>query len=122
MVFGLQFLLNPAAYACSTFRIVTEDGHVFFVFNFELGGTPNTEVGFYPKDTTFTASAPEGRKPASWSSRYAVTGMAWFDQQMMVGGINEHGLAGANLNLPNYTQYQEVTEKDDGKVISAPLV
>ena len=36
----------------------------------------------------------------------------------LAGGINEHGLAGANLNLPNYTKYQDATEVDDGKIIA----
>ena len=104
---------------CSSFRVVTKDGHVFFVFNFELGAKPLTKVVFYPKGTEFLASAPNGRKAAHWSSKYAVTGMGWFDQPMIAGGVNEHGLACANLNLPNYTKYQTVGEKDDGSIIAA---
>ena len=110
-------LAQPAA--CSPFRIETDDGHNFFVFNFELGGTPGTNVLFYPQGTDFTGSAPDGRQPASWSSRYAVTGMGWFDQPMLAGGMNEHGLSAANLNFPNYTEYQEAGAQDDGKIIAA---
>ncbi|HSQ84285.1 MAG TPA: linear amide C-N hydrolase [Desulfobacterales bacterium] len=99
-VLSIFFIGNPAAHACSSFRVVTADGHVFFVFNFELGAKPATKVVFYPKNTDFSASAPEGRKGASWSSKYAVTGMGWFSQPMLAGGINEHGLACANLKRP----------------------
>ena len=65
-------------------RVLTEDGHNFFVFNFELGGPRDligTSVIYYPKGTEFVASAPEGRQPARWSSKFAVTGMGWFDQR-----------------------------------------
>lgn len=118
-VFSLFLFANPSADACTSFRVVTDDGHVFFVFNFEMGGDPETEVVFYPKGTDFTANAPEGRKAANWSSKYAVTGMGWFSQPMLAGGVNEHGLACANLNLPNYTRYQTAGDKDDGKIIAA---
>ena len=104
---------------CSSFRIKTSDGHVFFVFNFEAGGDNHTKVVFYPKGTDFSASAPEGRKAASWSSKYAVAGMGWYNQPMLGGGVNEHGLACANLNLPMFTEYQTADEKDDGKIIAA---
>ena len=113
--------ISQPALACSSFRVLTEDGHNFFVFNFELGGPRDligTSVIYYPKGTEFVGSAPEGRQPARWSSKFAVTGMGWFDQPMLAGGINEHGLAGANLNLPNYTKYQDATEVDDGKIIA----
>jgi choloylglycine hydrolase len=113
--------LAPPALACSSFRVLTEDGHNFFVFNFELGGPRDliaTNVVYYPKGSKFTGSAPEGRKPASWASKYAVVGMGWFDQPMLGGGTNEHGLSGANLNLPNYTKYQSTTKADDGNIIA----
>jgi len=115
----MQFLISTSVYACSSFRVVSEDKKVFFVFNFELGGTPGTNVTYYPKGTKFTANAPEGLKPASWHSKYAVVGMGWFNQPMLAGGMNEYGLSGANLNLPNYTKYQQVSEKDNGKIIAA---
>lgn len=38
---------------------------------------------------------------------------------MLAGGINEHGLACANLNLPNYTKYQAAGKEDDGRIIAA---
>lgn len=111
---------NPL-WACSSFRVLAEDGHNFFVFNFELGGPRElieTRVVYYPVGTDLTGSAPEEREPASWTSKYAVVGMGWFDQPMLAGGMNEHGLSGANLNLPNYTTYQDATEADDGNIIA----
>lgn len=116
---SMAIAFASASYACSSFRVVTEDGNVFFVFNFELGGSPDTRVVYYPTGSEFIASAPEGREPAAWTSKYAVSGMGWFNQPMLAGGINEHGLSGANLNLPNYTKYQEATAADDGKIIAA---
>jgi penicillin V acylase-like amidase (Ntn superfamily) len=115
----LSVAIPSASIACSSFRVVSEDGSVFFVFNFELGGSPSTRVLYYPAGTDFVASAPEGREPAAWTSKYAVSGMGWFDQPMLAGGINEHGLAAANLNLPNYTTYQDATAADDGKILAA---
>lgn len=117
---SLLAVSNPAA-ACSSFRVLTEDGNNFFVFNFELGGPRDlieTRVVYYPVGTDFKGTAPDDRKPANWSSKYAVVGMGWFDQPMLAGGMNEHGLSGANLNLPNYTKYQEASEADDGKIIA----
>lgn len=116
----MSAVANPA-FACSSFRVFTEDGHNFFVFNFELGGPRDliaTNVVYYPVGFSFTGTAPDNRQPANWSSKYAVVGMGWFDQPMLAGGINEHGLSGANLNLPNYTTYQEASESDDGNIIA----
>lgn len=121
MTIWISIALAGSAFACSSFRVLTEDGHNFFVFNFELGGPRDlieTNVVFYPEGSTFTADAPEGRQAAEWTSKYAVVGMGWFDQPMLAGGINEHGLSGANLNLPNFTDYQSVSEVDDGNIIA----
>ncbi|KYJ86767.1 linear amide C-N hydrolase [Sulfurovum riftiae] len=118
LAFAITLFVSSAS-ACSSFRISSEDGHHFFVFNFELGGKPGSEVVYYPRGTEFTANAPKGLKPAQWKSKYAVVGMDWFDQMMLVGGINEHGLAAANLNLPNYTEYQKASKEDNGKILAA---
>ncbi len=52
----MPFLVGSLAYACSSFRVVTEDDKVFFVFNFELGGTPGTKTVYYPAGSKFSAS------------------------------------------------------------------
>jgi choloylglycine hydrolase len=84
----------------------------------ESGYETNSEIVFYPRDKKFTASAPEGLEPASWESKHAVVGISLFNSQVVGGGINEHGLAAANLNLLS-SKYQNVTELDNGNIIGS---
>ena len=90
-------------------------GYEFFVFNFELDGDADVHVVFDPLDTRFEGNAPEGRTAKNWYSKYAAIGLAIrssVEESMM------HGLTGANLNLPNFTERQAVSKAYDMNVVA----
>lgn len=93
--------------ACTSIRIKTEDGLVFYARTMEGGVDFQSQVTIIPKGTAFQGTLPDNTsKGMKWTAKYGLVGMNAFGQPLLSDGINEMGLAVGNLLFPGYAQYE----------------
>jgi choloylglycine hydrolase len=110
----LSFLLAlaPAGDACTSIRIKTADGLVFYARTMEGGVDFQSKLIVIPKGTAYQGTLPDKTpKGLKWTVKYGVVGMNAFGQPLLTDGINEMGLAVGNLLFPGYAEYQPFEAK-----------
>lgn len=108
-VFLACFAFAPHVDACTSFRIKTADGAVIFVRSMEFGIDLHSTVAVVPRHHKFVGTAPEGKSGKIWETKYAFIGPnAGNDNNFIMDGMNEKGLAAALLFFPGYAKYQRV--------------
>jgi len=93
---GVVFNLSTAN-ACTTLIIKDNQGGVYQGRTMEFGdGLPQMYLNYYPVGSKFVANAPAGKKPLSYTAKYAVLeAVAQVDktrQMSALDGINSQGL------------------------------
>ena len=111
---GLALVLGlmQAADACTSIRIKTADGLVFYARTMEGGVDFQSKLTVIPKGVAFQGTLPDNTpKGLKWTGKYGLVGMNAFGQPLLSDGINEMGLAVGNLMFPGYAEYQPFDPK-----------
>ena len=119
-IFGVIFLFifTSVSYACTSLRVKTTDGYVFYARTLE-GVSFDSTISIIPKDTVFKGTLPDGaQKGLSWTTKYGMVGMNAFGLPMLIDGVNEKGLAVGNLMFPGFAEYQTFEARDSSKTIA----
>ena len=99
--------LMPCASACTSIRIKTADGLVFYARTMEGGELFHSSVSVIPKGTEYLGTLPDGTQAGlSWTTKYGMVGMNTFGLPAISDGINDAGLAAGNLEFPGFAGYQ----------------
>ncbi|RJR42621.1 MAG: linear amide C-N hydrolase [Deltaproteobacteria bacterium] len=99
--------LAQAPEACTSIRIKTADGLVFYARTMEGAMDFKSQVTIIAKGTAFQGTLPDNTpKGMKWTAKYGVAGMNAYGQPLLTDGINEMGLAVGNLMFPGYAEYQ----------------
>lgn len=102
-----------ASEACTSIRIKTADGLVFYARTFEGGVDFQNGLAVIPKGTAYQGTLPDNTsKGLKWTTKYGMVGMTAFKMPLFSDGLNEQGLVVANLMFPGYAQYESF---DPGK-------
>jgi choloylglycine hydrolase len=108
----LLLLLAQVADACTSIRIKTEDGLVFFARTFEGGVDFQNGLAVVPKGTVYHGTLPDNTpKGLTWTTKYGMVGMTAFNLPLFSDGLNEKGLVVANLMFPGYAGYESFDPK-----------
>jgi choloylglycine hydrolase len=93
--------------ACTSIRIKTEDGLVFYARTMEGAIDYQSQVTVVPKGTIYHGTLPDNTpKGLTWTVKYGLVGMNAFGSPLMTDGMNEMGLAVGNLFFPDYAEYE----------------
>ncbi len=104
---ALVLIITQAPEACTNIRIKTADGLVFCARTMEGAIDFQSQVTIIPKGTAFQGTLPDNTpKGMKWTAKYGVVGMNAFGQPLLTDGLNEMGLAAANLWFAGYAEYQ----------------
>jgi choloylglycine hydrolase len=110
---GLILGLAQTGDACTSIRIKTEDGLVFYARTFEGGVDFQNGLAVIPKGTVYQGTLPDNTpKGIKWTTKYGMVGMTAFKMPLFSDGLNEQGLVVANLMFPGYAGYESF---DPGK-------
>jgi choloylglycine hydrolase len=110
---ALALLLVQGADACTSIRLKTEDGLVFYARTFEGGVDFQNGLAVVPPGTVYHGTLPDNTsKGLTWTTKYGIVGMTAFKMPLFSDGLNEKGLVVANLMFPGYAQYESF---DPGK-------
>lgn len=103
----LALLSVQMADACTSIRIKTEDGLVFYARTMEGAIDYQSKVTVVPKGTIYHGTLPDNTpKGLTWTVKYGLVGMNAFGSPLMTDGLNEMGLAVGNLFFPDYAEYE----------------
>jgi choloylglycine hydrolase len=105
MVLAIGFM--PCASACTSLRVKTADGLVFYARTMEGGELFHSSVSVIPKGTEYLGTLPDGTQAGlAWTTRYGMVGMNTYGLPVITDGMNDVGLAAGNLMFPGYAGYQ----------------
>jgi choloylglycine hydrolase len=108
----LVLLLSQVADACTSIRIKTEDGLVFYARTLEYGASLQSAVIVVPKGTASQGTLPDNTpKGLRWTTKYGFVGMNAYGMPVVTDGINEQGLAVGMLLFPGYAEYEPFDPK-----------
>lgn len=106
-IMGISLGLIGQADACTSFRIKTTDGAVFYARTFESEIAGNTQITVIPKGTAYQGTLPDGSsKGLKWTAKYGFVGTNDFGPPLLSDGMNEKGLVVGQLLFPGYEGYQ----------------
>ena len=108
------------SYACTSIRINTTDGLVFYARTLE-GETDydSKTVAIVPKGTEYQGTLPDGsQKGMKWTVKYGFVGMSTLGLPLLIDGMNEKGLTAGNLFFPGFAGYQAFDPKLTSRTIA----
>ncbi|MCS0501509.1 choloylglycine hydrolase family protein [Ancylobacter mangrovi] len=99
-----------AANACTSFVLAAQDGSYVYGRTMEFSMPLHSQLMVIPRNHAFTGTGPDGTAGAglSWTSKYGAAGANALGLNILVDGMNEKGLGGGMLYLPNYAEFQDV--------------
>jgi choloylglycine hydrolase len=107
------------ALACTSVRISTTDGNVFYARTMEGDTTYGATISIVPAGTGYTGTLPDGKQGGlKWTAKYGFLGMNNATMPVITDGINEKGLVVGMLMFPGYAGYQEFKKEHAGKTIA----
>jgi choloylglycine hydrolase len=113
------FVYACEAGACTSFRISTTDGNVFYARTMEGDTTYGASISIVPAGTEYAGTLPDGKQEGlKWTSKYGFTGMNNATLPVITDGINEKGLVVGMLMFPGYAGYQEFKKENAQKTIA----
>ncbi len=109
----------PCAGACTSLRVKTTDGMVFYARTME-GETPfDSTVSVIPKGTEYRGILPDGTQEGlRWVTKYGMVGMNTFGLPAISDGMNDAGLAAGNLMFPGFAGYQTFDPAQSSRTIA----
>ena len=97
----------PCANACTSLRVKTADGLVFYARTMEGGEPFHSSVSVIPKGTEYQGTLTDGTQAGlAWTTKYGMVGMNTYGLPVISDGLNEAGLVAGNLMFPGYAGYQ----------------
>ncbi|MFU2210990.1 linear amide C-N hydrolase [Solidesulfovibrio sp. C21] len=120
VVVGLSLLLAvPPVSACTSIRIKTTDGKVFYARTMEYAQQLHSGVITIPKDTPMAGILPDGSLGGlKWKSTHGVVGMDAFGKPIVCDGMNDAGLVVGGLLFPGYAGYPSYNKSKAAHTIS----
>jgi len=109
----------PPAAACTSIRVKTADGLIFYARTMEYGQELGSSVLIVPKGTAFTGTLPDGSaKGLRYKAKYGAVGMNAFGATVLTDGLNEKGLAVGALLFPGYAGYEPYSSLKSGSTLA----
>ena len=104
--------------ACTGIRIEAEDGSIVYARTLEFGANLESQVLFLPRQYEFVGTTASGKPGLTWNSKFAAVGMNAYDYDLLIDGVNEHGLAAGGFYLPGFAEYQQLHPGEESQAIA----
>jgi len=116
LVAALSFA--PVAQACTGIRLVAKDGGVIAARTLEFGVNLHSDVLVVPAGTVETGTLPDGGKGITYTTKYGFVGANAEGMNVILDGINDHGLYIGLFYFPDYASYPDVTEDNAARAMA----
>ena len=93
--------------ACTSLRVKTTDGGIFYARTMEFPTSPTAVVAIFPQGTPMRGTLPDGKDGGlTWTAKYGFVGMRDYAPPIVSDGMNEKGLVVGMLLFPGFAGYQ----------------
>jgi len=98
------------AQACTSLLLKSADGGFVYGRTMEFSLPLQSQAMVMPRQLARVGTGPSGEAGTGlqWTTKYAVVGLNALGLEIFVDGMNEKGLVGGALYLPNLAEFQEV--------------
>ncbi len=115
----LVLMISVPADACTSLRIKTTDGLVFYARTMEFAIETDSSISVIPKGTRFQGTLPDGTsKGLVWTAKYGFAGMNSAGEPVLIDGINDQGLIVGGLLFPGFAEYEPFDASLAGSTIA----
>ncbi|WP_043637647.1 linear amide C-N hydrolase [Desulfovibrio sp. TomC] len=119
LLLGALLVPAQASRACTSFRLKTTDGDVFYARTMEYAQDLGSKVAIIPKGTSFVGTLPDGTsKGLPFTAKYGFVGMNALGINNLSDGMNEKGLVVGGLLFPGYAGYEPYSPDTAGNTIA----
>jgi choloylglycine hydrolase len=113
-----SFVTATSAPACTGIRIVAQDGSVVYARTLEFGSDLKSQVLFVPRQYEFAGTTASGKPGLTWNGKFAAVGLNAYGFNLLIDGVNEHGLAAGGFYMPGYADYQQINPEEESQAIA----
>jgi choloylglycine hydrolase len=113
-----SFVWGTSAPACTGIRIEAQDGSVVYARTLEFGADLESKVLFLPRQYEFIGTTASGKPGLTWNGKFAAIGMNAYGFNVLIDGVNEHGLSAGGFYMPGYAEYQDINPEEESQVIA----
>lgn len=118
LLLALLVPVRPAD-ACTSIRMKTTDGLVFYARTMEYGQDLGSNVVIIPKGAALVGTLPDGSsKGLHFTAKYGFVGMNALGMNNVSDGMNEKGLVVGGLLFPGYAGYQPYSSSESASTIA----
>jgi choloylglycine hydrolase len=114
---AFALFVSPAQ-ACTGIRIASEDGSIVYARTLEFGINLQSQVVFLPRQYEFVGTTASGKPGLTWKSKFAALGLNAFGYNLVIDGVNEHGLAAGIFYMPGFADYQPTNPGEESEAIA----
>lgn len=118
LIMAAFILSAPTAHACTGITLEAKDGSVVRGRTGEFGTPLNIRLIIIPKGASQDGGAVKGARAKVWTSKHAIVGVNAHGKSYALDGLNDAGLSVGCFYFPDYAEYAEVSNADDGNVVS----
>ena len=105
--------------ACTSLRVKTTDGGIFYARTMEFPTSPKAVVAVFPRGTAMRGTLPDGKDGGlAWTVKYGFVGMRDYAPPIVSDGMNEKGLVVGMLLFPGFAGYQPFEQALAAKTIA----
>jgi choloylglycine hydrolase len=115
---GVLALTAGIASACTGIRLTAKDGSIVYARTLEFGCPLNSQILFLPRGHEFIGTTASARPGLAWCTKYAAIGLNGEGLDILVDGVNEHGLAAGGFYFPGYAGYQPSVQEEEAGTIA----
>lgn len=115
MIFSLAI---GQVFACTSFRLLAQDGSVLIARSMEFAEPMNSNIIATAKGENFYTNAPNGQAGLSWKSKYNYIFVDGLGLGAPIDGMNEAGLSVEVLLFPEEAGYQTVPADASTQAVS----
>ena len=116
LIYLLLFLFSEIN-ACTGIKLIAEDGSLVHGRTLEFGIDLDLYAAMIPRGYSFRATTPLG-VGLRYKSKYSAIGSAFFEEQLILDGVNEKGLSIGTFYFPGFAGYTPTTKDNQSKSLS----
>ncbi|EKE08127.1 MAG: hypothetical protein ACD_17C00334G0002 [uncultured bacterium] len=116
-IFIVMLSVTIASHACTGIRMTAQDGTSVNGRTVEFGSLIEMYACVIPRNYAFVGKTSIG-SGLHYTSKYAVLGAYCFEDQVVMDGMNEMGLACGAFYFPGFAGYTSVNRSNQSKAIS----
>ena len=111
-------LATTPSLACTNVGLKAKDGTAVRARTMEFAELLHSNIVVIPSGTSMHGTLPDGGKGIAYTTKYNMLGANAVDLDIIVDGMNEHGLSIGLLYFPGFAEYAKATPENAARAMA----